>query len=83
MRVVPTRKSTLVTVAGLTAEAVAIKGTLAPRMTPAPESGLVRVTEGMVMLTTAAGEVAVKPAESVTRAVRLAEPATEGVQGKV
>ena len=80
MSVVPTRKSTLATEAGLTAVAVAVRGTTAPKATPAPDSGLVRLTAGTVIVTTAAVEVAAKLLESVTRAVRLAEPATDGVQ---
>lgn len=75
----PERKSTWSTVAGLTANAVAVSDTGRPTVTPAPPSGLVMVTDGTVILTFAAADVAVNPAESVTRAVRLAVPAAVGV----
>jgi hypothetical protein len=70
----------LAIVAGLTAVAAAVIGTTAPKATPAPVEGLVRLTEGTVIVTRTAVEVAVKLFESVTRAVRLAEPAVAGVQ---
>lgn len=80
--VVPTRKSTFVTVAGLTAVALAVSATVEPTGAPAPVSGLVIVTEGTVTFTPTAVEVAVIPDASVARAVRLTTPAVEGIQVK-
>ncbi len=58
----------------------AFKGTTDPTVTPEPLNGLVRTTVGTVTLTTAGVEEALKPAESVARAVRLTEPDAAGIQ---
>ena len=79
-RVAPARKSTLATVAGDTAAAFATRGTTAPTVTPEPLKGLVKTTDGTVTLTTAGEETAENPPVSTARAVRLTEPAVDGIQ---
>jgi hypothetical protein len=66
------------TVAGEIAAAVAVNETGVPTVTPAPESGLVIATVGTVILTTAAAELAIVPAESIALAERLNTPAPAG-----
>jgi hypothetical protein len=81
-RVVPAKKSTLVTVAGATGVAVAVRDVETPRVTTAPESGFERATVGalLVTVTLTMPEVATTPLESVTRAVSAAAPVALGTQ---
>ena len=78
--VVPEKNSTLLTVAGATGVAVAVRVALVPNTMAVPAVGAVRETEGPVTLTLTAVEVAVAPLESVTRAVNAVTPAADGVQ---
>ena len=77
--VVPTKKSTFVTVAGVTAVAFAVTKKAAPKVTPAVEVGAESATVGAVTMTFAIADVTVVPFESVTRAVSAVTPATVGV----
>lgn len=79
--VVPTRKSTLLTVAPPTALAVALIELRLPRAIEAPFVGDVSATVGVVDATTTLteGDITVAEFESVTRAVTTNEPAVAGV----
>jgi hypothetical protein len=78
-RVVPTKKSTLATVAGATEAAEAESATATPAVGVAPAEGAVSTTDGAVTLTLTIKEVTAVPFESVTRAVRAFMPAVVGV----
>jgi hypothetical protein len=68
----------LVTVAGATGVAVALRATVVPAVIAVEEVGEVIATDGAVTLTLTIVEVAVVPLESVTRAVRAKIPAELG-----
>ena len=82
--VVPARKSTRLTVAPLTALAVAVTAVAAPMLTVAPAVGLVSETVGATALevTLTIAEVALAPFESTTLAVSDTLPVPEGVHAK-
>lgn len=79
-KVVPAKKSTLETVDGETAAAVADKVTAFPTTTAAPAMGAEIATLGPVTFTFTAVEVATVPLESVTRAESDVMPAALGDQ---
>ena len=83
--VVPTRKSTRLTVAPPLAVAVAVSVVAAARARLAPAAGAVSDTVGTAAatVTLTADDVVVVPLESVTRAVNDTTPAEVGVQGTV
>ena len=76
----PERNSTLLTVAGLTAVAVAVSVVAEFVSSVAPAEGAVSETLGAVTLTLTIVEVAVVPLESVTFAVSAMMPEADGVQ---
>lgn len=78
--VAPAKNSTDATVAGATATGVAATATVLPAVTEAPAVGAVIVTDGAVTDTLTMIDVAIRPVESVTFAVRAVIPETEGVQ---
>jgi hypothetical protein len=75
----PAKNSTLATVAVPTADALAVTVVAVPTVRDVPEVGAVIATDGAVTLTLTIGDVAVAPAESVTRAVMGNTPAADGV----
>jgi hypothetical protein len=77
--VVPKKKSTFVTVAGVTAVAFAVMTKAAPKVTPAPEVGAESATLGAVTVTFTLAVVTWVPLESVTRAVSAVTPEAVGV----
>ena len=76
----PAKNSTFETNAGLTAEVAARSDTGAPTATMEPEAGAVMETDGDVTRTFTAGDVAIAPFESVTRALKAKVPDTTGTQ---
>jgi hypothetical protein len=81
--VAPAKNSTLLTVAGETATAVADRVVDVPTTNEAPATGAVIATDGAVILTFTITEVALAPLESVTLAVSAVTPAAVGTQLKV
>lgn len=71
----------MVTVAGATAEAVAVRVTGVATLAVAPAAGLVSVTLGglLTAVTVTGAEVPTLPLESVTRTVNAELPAALGV----
>ncbi len=80
MRVLPEKKSTLLTDAGATGVAVAARVRGEPKVALVPVDGDVSATDGAVTFTLTMLEVAVAPLESVTRAVIAKIPDAVGGQ---